>query len=501
MKNYLKLLISGFFTSLIFPPFFLIPVGLISIPYFYNKINEIKKNQSPTQIFLEGFFFGLGLNLFLFFWLKNPFFIEEETKKLSFLFLIFIFYASIYFGILTLTLKLFHNKIKIIVFPLLFVLFEIIRSKLFLGFPWNLFAYSFSNINFFASIVKIFGTYTLSYVVMVILLYPIILVNLWKKKDFNFNLFYLILSLIFILLILVFSNYYKNDKNLFNKKEYNLDVVVYQSNIPQAEKWNLSKMDNRFEELMEFINLNSKNNKPTIIIFSETEIPYIISKNSILLELIQSQLDQNTTIVIGAVRKQNKNYYNTMYRINSQDISFFDKKILVPFGEYIPLRKFLPFINKFTVGIEDFKKGNNVRKLKLFDDLFFIPSICYENIFFDKLINKNNEGIPLLINITNDAWFGKYQGPNQHFYHSILRSLEYNKYLIRVSNNGISAIVDNNGKILISTKLNQKSTFKYNLKINKNNYFLKNKYLIFYLYLTLSLSLCLVLNFYKKYGK
>ena len=173
------------------------------------------------------------------------------------------------------------------------------------------------------------------------------------------------------------------------------------------------------------MSLSVIDDESTIIIFSETEIPYIIFKNSKLLKLIQSQLDQNTTIVIGAVRKQNKNYYNTMYRINSQDISFFDKKILVPFGEYIPLRKFLPFINKFTVGIEDFKKGNNVRKLKLFDDLFFIPSICYENIFFDKLINKNNEGIPLLINITNDAWFGKYQGPNQHFYHSILRSLEY----------------------------------------------------------------------------
>ena len=88
------------------------------------------------------------------------------------------------------------------------------------------------------------------------------------------------------------------------------------------------------------------------------------------------------------------------------------------------------------MGIEDFKIGNNLRKLKLYDELYFIPLICYENIFFDKIIDQNNYNAPLLINITNDAWFGRYQGPYQHFYQSILRSVEYNKYLIRVSNNG-----------------------------------------------------------------
>ena len=67
------------------------------------------------------------------------------------------------------------------------------------------------------------------------------------------------------------------------------------------------------------------------------------------------ELFDKTARLQSVTKAQNKNYYNTMYRINAQDINFFDKKILVPFGEYIPLRKFLPFIIKFTVGIEDFE--------------------------------------------------------------------------------------------------------------------------------------------------
>ena len=101
----------------------------------------------------------------------------------------------------------------------------------------------------------------------------------------------------------------------------------------------------------------------------------------------------------------------------------------------------------------------------LYEDIYFIPSICFENIFFNKLISKDNYQNDLIINITNDAWFGKYQGPYQHFYQSIVRAVENNKYLIRVSNNGISAVVDPKGKILYATKLNEKISYKVNLQI------------------------------------
>ena len=136
----------------------------------------------------------------------------------------------------------------------------------------------------------------------------------------------------------------------------------------------------------------------------------------------------------------------------------------------------------------------------LYEDIYFIPSICFENIFFNKLISKDNYQNDLIINITNDAWFGKYQGPYQHFYQSIVREVENNKYLIRVSNNGISAVVDPKGKILYATKLNEKISYKVNLQIKptKNKEYTQMNFLIFYLFLIISFIVCVIFQIVKK---
>ena len=131
--------------------------------------------------------------------------------------------------------------------------------------------------------------------------------------------------------------------------KYNLDIIMYQNNTPQSEKWDLDKMNIRFENLVKFIETNVNNTRTTAIIFSETEIPYVISERDNILKFLQSKLDNNTTILIGAIRKNtDKNtYYNTMFKINSKSIDYFDKQILVPFGEYIPLKKIIDVIDQY----------------------------------------------------------------------------------------------------------------------------------------------------------
>ena len=120
----------------------------------------------------------------------------------------------------------------------------------------------------------------------------------------------------------------------------------------------------------------------------------------------------------------------------------------------------------------DFTSGQNKRLISN-SDINILPIICYE-IIFNKIlkdINKNN--IDILINITNDSWFGDKIGPYQHFYHSRMRAIISNKFLIRVSNNGISAIIDNNGKILQSSKLNVKTSLYNKLHLK---YFIYQKF-------------------------
>ena len=175
-------------------------------------------------------------------------------------------------------------------------------------------------------------------------------------------------------------------------------------------------------------------------------------------------------MIIGATRYENNKYYNSLINITNSNVTYFDKKILVPFGEFLPLRDSLSFLETI-VGPNNYSKGKNERIINLTNNISFIPVICYEIIFYWKLLNKSNNKSNFIVNITNDFWFGDYLGPYQHFYLTKIRAAEYNKPLIRVSNNGISAVIDKNGRILNKTKLNNTENFKHKLLLQENKNF------------------------------
>ena len=193
-----------------------------------------------------------------------------------------------------------------------------------------------------------------------------------------------------------------------------------------------------------------------------------------------TSLNEFPSNAIGVVRVENVGRYGRVL-LEKNKIQFFDKKILVPFGEFLPFRKYLKFMENIS-GSTDFQTGKKNRILITEDNFRIFPIICYE-VIFDKIfknIEKNN--IDIMINITNDSWFGTKLGPYQHFYIARIKSLIANKPLIRVSNNGISAIIDNKGKIIKSTQLNKISNLKHKLKISKNkSYYFLHKLLSYYL--------------------
>ena len=137
------------------------------------------------------------------------------------------------------------------------------------------------------------------------------------------------------------------------------------------------------------------------------------------------------------------------------------------------LKKALPLYLKFMKYISgsiDFEKGNTERLIVTKDEIKILPIICYE-IVFDTIFKKiDHNNIDIMINITNDSWFGNKIGPYQHLYISRMKSLIANKPLLRVSNNGISAIIDNKGKILQSSKLNVKTSLYNKLHLEYFNY-------------------------------
>ena len=239
--------------------------------------------------------------------------------------------------------------------------------------------------------------------------------------------------------------------------EIKVSIVRARFNSVITEKMAINS-EKRLKQIEEVID----ENKSDLLIFAENEYPYLITDLADL-NFITNNLQNNQSIIMGGTKKENSKFFNTLILLEKNKIQYFNKKILVPFGEFLPFRNLLYFLEEI-VGNNDFSAGDNTRLLKTSGNFNILPIICYEIIFLNDLLNTKNIESELLINITNDAWFGDLSGPYQHFYLSRMRTVELNKPLIRVSNNGISAVIDNYGKIINYIPLNKSAIM--NLKIS-----------------------------------
>jgi apolipoprotein N-acyltransferase len=449
----------------------MLPLGFIIFPSLITLISNLSNQKSFLTFFFNGFVFGLGFLVIYLSWVHNPFLVYEVTKAYAFLALLLPVFLSIFFGLGFIVYKYLVLKLHIILItPFVFILIEFTISNFIYGFPWisNSLILS-NNINGFY-LIKYLGTITSGYLILLLFLLPLMFSYFMNiKKHFKQLLIvYSPLILIFFLPILSFES---NPKKPY--KEIVIEINQLVNPINSLNEKNIE------EKIKNIIN----DSKSDYIIFAENNFPYFINKNNISnLNNLNNFIKKNKKVIIGATTVQDGDYYNSFFLLEKDKIQNFDKKILVPFGEFLPFRKYLNFMEIISGSI-DFKKGNTERIITTADNLKILPIICYE-IVFDKIFKDiNKKEIDILVNITNDSWFGTRSGPYQHFYISRIKALVANKPLLRVSNNGISAIIDNNGKIIKSSKLNKISQLKYILKIYSNkSYFPIHKILTFYLF-------------------
>jgi apolipoprotein N-acyltransferase len=194
----------------------------------------------------------------------------------------------------------------------------------------------------------------------------------------------------------------------------------------------------------------------------ESAIPFVLNKyqNTLLDELI-SKYHTNSFLISGIDRYDSNldEYYNSMILINhyGEIVDSYDKTILTPFGEYIPWYSTLKTILQPIVGNGyGFTPGTKTRNIRLYLDempnagisntLIIMPMICFESIFTYVSKPRNYHEADVIINITNDSWFGKSVGPFQHLAMSRMRAIEYGLPLVRSATNGISAIFDCYGR-------------------------------------------------------
>ena len=362
---------------------------------------------------------------------------------------------ALFYGLITFIFYLFNPRnilSAFFCFSVLFGFMEFIRGNILTGFPWNLIVYSFSKNLSFISILSLLGTYSLNLIVISLFTAPTIYILRKSKKEIGVCFFLLLLPILFFL----YGNFQK--KQFLNKeiKENSYTIRVVGSNVSLDRFYN----DNQAEDVInELISISSPNsNKKILFIWPEGIIPNTFQNEMYLYNKIFTEnFNENHLIGLGVTNRQLENseyiFYNSFSIFDNtlNLIENYNKNELVPFGEFIPFEKILNKIGLKTVtnNFGSFTKGKKRDIIEIdeksSDGLKILPLICYEIIYSGNL-SKNND-FDFIINISEDGWFGKSIGPKQHFVHSIFRAIENGKYIIRSSNNGISAIINPLGEI------------------------------------------------------
>ena len=496
--NYFTFFIGGLFSGASYFSPILIPFSILG---HYILIRGLFYKDRKFYSLLSGWLFGIGFFLTSMHWIVNPFLIYEEHKVLAPLVLIiFPSLMGLFFAIPCVLINKFINFQKIddyffsktLIISFLIFISELLRSNIFGGLPLNLYAHLWIFNENFIKISSYIGVFGLSFLTI---LWIITIVLHIIKKDSNF-----IIPLTLFPIILISFSIFPLKENQHESKT--ISVRVVQPNIPQNKKWDRTLFQAHLDKLLTLSNKAEKGER--VVVWPEAAITGFLNENEDLIAYIKQKIDENTVIITGGLRREfygsNFKVFNSFYIIKKNDLIFYDKKKLVPFGEFIPMR-FLFNIFKLTPGKTDFSRGkkDEIMFLELEKEKISLePSICYEAIFQ----TFNNKKIELLINITNDAWFGNFIGPKQHLTASIFRSVEKGVPLVRSANSGISVITDENGKILKKLGLNVSGFIDQDLKLGKNEtFFITHKNIILIYLILVILFICMFTDFLIKKRK
>jgi apolipoprotein N-acyltransferase len=231
-------------------------------------------------------------------------------------------------------------------------------------------------------------------------------------------------------------------------------VTIVQGNVDQSRKWDPEAQAATEEE---YVDLTAKalGDAPTdLVVWPETAMPFFFQDKGPLAErLTQYVASAGVPLLFGAPAHQrlpngSQVYFNRAYLLTPNGTAgSYDKEHLVPFGEYVPLGAYLTFIHKLVAGVGDFQPGSHQSPLGD-GRLALGVLVCYEAIFPELAQQRVEAGANLLVNISNDAWFGDSPAPRQHLDLTLLRAVEQGRAIIRGTNTGISAAIDPRGRIL-----------------------------------------------------
>lgn len=443
ITGYLLSLTVGALTCLAFAP-----AGLAVLAIFMPALlAAIWLHATPRSAFAHGYLFGLGLFGFGVNWLHISI---SQFGGMNFpgaivLTFLFIGFISLYPALAGyLSRRLFDGCSAftwlVIVLPATWVLTEWLRGWLFTGFPWLNLGYSQTD-TLLAVLAPVAGVYGLTWSVMLAAGLVVAL--------FTGTIRQRLLSLI-ILAAIGSGSWLLQSREWTQDENKDIDIAMVQGAVPQSVKWH---PDMRETSMQLYRDLTRPYLDRDLVVWPETAIPAFYHQVSGYLQEVESEARGHGSRVLVGIPFRDPDtghYYNSLLSLQEKPLRY-DKRHLVPFGEYLPFKSLLAgFLRFLNIPISDFTPGNAESPLLVVNGIRIGASICYEDAFGEEVIEALPEA-QILVNVSNDAWFGDSFAPHQHLQMARMRALESERYMLRATNTGVSALIDAKGKILKTT--------------------------------------------------
>ena len=352
--------------------------------------------------------------------------------------------------------------------PSLWVSLEYLRTYAFSGFPWTLLGYSQYQWLSIIQVSDIAGVYGVSFLLVLgNVIITVVLCWFWERKGQPSSSLPWQPALAFLGIIstsLAYGQWQISQQSRLDESAPSLSLGLVQANISQDKKWDNSYIDETLRRYTALSNQTGKN--LDLLIWPEAATPFFFEKELAYQKIVLAVLkDTQSPLLFGSPTlrfEQSGTPYllNSAYMLSPEKLltGRYDKRHLVPFGEYIPLKSILFFLEKLVVGIGDFKPGKGPMTLALPNSAETIQAslavpICFEIIFPNLVRQMAKEGANFLVTLTNDAWFGNSSAPYQHFSMAVFRAVENHLAIARVANTGISGFINPNGRIESKTPI------------------------------------------------
>lgn len=422
-----------------------------------NKSEQrYQKNRKKRTALWSAFFWGLGFFTFGLNWLNvsihqfggTPLWVSYGLVVL----------LAAYLSLFPVLFAWLIQKLDVrtpIIYPIVWLFTEWLRSWLFTGFPWLQFGYSQIDSPFFG-IAPMFGVQGETFFVILISALFLQIFLAWFKREskpiaqtlINLLLTALLGSLAFYLGKV---DYVKPD----NSRALNITLV--QGNIEQNLKWDPAYLMQTLDTYQRLITQHL--DKTDLIILPEAALPALENQLQPFFQGLQYVSAQNhTPVMVGSIYldESRNRLFNSIVVVGEENEPYdllnsqrYIKSHLVPFGEYVPIESILrPLGAVFNLPMSNFAAGEWAQKSLLVKSRTFLPAICYEIIFGEQLQKNWQVGTGYLLTLSNDAWFGSSIGPWQHLQMARMRALELGRPLIRATNTGITAFIDAKGRLV-----------------------------------------------------